>query len=345
MKIGSHYQFGPLVRGLIVGGVIAWAFLTLFPFYWTIVTSFKNLRVIVAGPTYFPFLDFEPTMFAWKEIFFEDRGKSLFRNMRNSAVIAIVASIIATAFGTMAAYALVRYRFKTPLIAGLAFVVIAIGGYVILFNLGQGRFVSIMVPFSLALLVSIILGNMKLPGPQLGNSDIVFWFVSQRMFPPIVSAFALFLLYSELGKAGFKLTDTFLGMTLCYIAFSLPIVVWLMRDFFESVPIEIEEAAIVDDVPVWRIFVQIVLPMVMPGLAATFMITLAFVWNEYLFALFLTNTNWQTLPILVASQISQRGDEWWALSTASLLAIAPMVIVVWILGRLMRSGMMLGSIK
>src|SRR3546814_14529471 len=73
-------------------------------------------------------------------------------------------------------------------------------------------------------------------------------------------------------------------MTLCYTAFSLPIVVWLMRDFFQALPVEIEEAALVDDVPRLRIFLEIVLPMARPGLIATAMITLGLVWNEFLFA-------------------------------------------------------------
>ena len=144
---------------------------------------------------------------------------------------------------------------------------------------------------------------------------------------------------------GFQLIDSYVGLTLCYVAFSLPIVVWLMRDFFEAIPIEVEEAAMVDNVPSWRIFLGIVVPMSMNGLLATFMITLAFVWNEFLFALFLTNSRWQTLPILVAGQNSQRGDEWWAISAAALVAIVPMMIMAGLLSRMMRSGLLLGAIK
>ena len=344
MKIGNVSQFGLTVRAVIITAVLVWAFFTLFPFYWTMVTSFKTVKDIIVGPSYFPWIDFQPSLHAWEDLFAGRRGK-FGDNLISSTLVSIVSALVATVLGTMASYALVRYRFRVPLGAGLAFAIIAIGGFVILSSLGMGRFVSISVSFFLALIVSVILGNMRLPGPLLGNDDIIFWFVSQRMFPPIVAAFALFLLYSEIGKQGFKMIDTFLGLTLCYSAFSLPIVIWLMRDFFSSIPIEIEEAAIVDDIPIWRIFLQIVIPMVMPGLAATFMITLAFVWNEYLFALFLTNIDWQTLPIIVVSQISQRGDEWWALSTAALVAIMPMIVVVWALGRMMRSGLLLGSIK
>ena len=118
-----------------------------------------------------------------------------------------------------------------------------------------------------------------------------------------------------------------------------------MRDFIAILPVDVEEAALVENVPSWRIFFGIVLPMARPGLIATFVITLAFVWNEFLFALFLTNSKWQTLPILVAGQNSQRGDEWWAISAAALVAIIPMVIIAGLLGRLMRSGLTIGAVK
>ena len=152
-------------------------------------------------------------------------------------------------------------------------------------------------------------------------------------------------MYTEIGRMGFKLVDTFWGLTFCYVAFSLPIVIWLMRDFFQALPVEVEEAAMVDNVPTWRIFTGIVVPMSLPGLIATFLITLSSLWNEFLFALFLTTSQWQTLPILVAGQNSQRGDEWWAISAAVLIAITPMMVLAGFLSRLMRSGLLLGAIK
>ncbi len=134
-------------------------------------------------------------------------------------------------------------------------------------------------------------------------------------------------------------------MTLCYTAFSLPIVVWLMRDFFQALPVDIEEAALVDDVPRFRIFLEIVLPMARPGLIATSMITLSFVWNEFLFSLLLTAGSWQTLPIMLSGQNSYRGDEWWAISVAAMISIGPMMVMAILLARLMRSGLLLGSIR
>lgn len=345
MSARSLTGLSPGARRLAAFGCIAWCFITLFPLYWVVVTAFKTPPGVVGGPTYIPFVDFTPTLQPFIDLYQGIRGE-FFRTFLNSTLVGLSSAVIATAIGAMAAYALVRFEFRVRLASGLAFFVLALGGYLV-FNttLGFTRPQALLLGFPIALVAAILVNRLPLPGPILGNEDILFWFVSQRMFPPIVTAFALYLLYTEIGRLGFQLVDSFTGMTLCYVAFSLPIVVWLMRDFFEALPIEVEEAAMVDNVPTWRIFLGIVVPMSMNGLIATFLITLAFVWNEFLFALFLTNAKWQTLPILVAGQNSQRGDEWWAISAAALVAIIPMMIMAALLGRMMRSGVLLGAIK
>ncbi|WEX75500.1 carbohydrate ABC transporter permease [Sinorhizobium numidicum] len=332
-------------RWLALGGCLLWLAFTLFPLYWVAITSFKTPLAVVGGPTYLPFGDFEPSLTAWNELVSGQRGQ-FYNTFIASLIVSLSAAVLATGIGAMAAYALVRFTFRFRLLSALIFVVIAFGGFLLGRNvLGFGQGISLIYAFIAALALAVISSRFRLPGPELGNNDIVFWFVSQRMFPPIVAAFALYLMYTEVGKLGFKLVDSYIGLTFAYIAFSLPIVVWLMRDFFEALPVEVEEAAMVDNVPTWRIFFGIVLPMSKPGLIATFMITLAFVWNEFLFALFLTSSKWQTLPILVAGQNSQRGDEWWSISAAALVAIIPMVVMAGLLSRLMRSGLLLGAIK
>ncbi|MGP1397091.1 MAG: carbohydrate ABC transporter permease [Inquilinaceae bacterium] len=332
--------FMPLVFGLC----LIWFLITLFPFYWTLITSFKPPNAVNGGPTYLPFIDFQPTVKAYLDAASGSRGDFV-RPFVNSTLIGLSATFLSVLMGSMAAYALVRFPFRVRLLAGVAFAVIGIGLFLLGTQLGLSRAQAMGVSFVIALPTSVVLNGMKLPGPVLGNNDVVFWFVSQRMFPPIVTAFALYLLYSELGKEGLVMLDTYWGMTLCYTAFSLPIVIWLMRDFFQALPVEIEEAALVDDVPRLRIFFEIVLPMARPGLIATSMITLGFVWNEFLFALLLTTADRQTLPILLAGQNSYRGDEWWAISVAAMVSIGPMMIIAILLARLMRSGLTLGGIR
>lgn len=341
----SVRDFKGAARWWALAGCLFWVAFTLFPLYWVAITSFKSPTGVVGGPTYLPFIDFTPSLAAWEDLFSGVRGE--FRDtFIASTIVGLSAALIATSLGAMAAYALVRFEFRVALASALIFFAVALGGY--LLGIGYGgmaRTQALLHAFAAALILSIASSFVRLPGPVLGNDDIVFWFVSQRMFPPIVTAFALFLMYTEIGRMGWRLIDSYVGLTLAYVAFSLPIVIWLMRDFFAALPLEVEEAAMVDNVPSWRIFFGIVLPMSKPGLIATFMITLAFVWNEFLFALFLTNSRWQTLPILVAGQNSQRGDEWWAISAAALIAIVPMTIMAAALSRLMRSGLLLGAIK
>ncbi|MDR6288926.1 multiple sugar transport system permease protein [Inquilinus ginsengisoli] len=345
MRGAQDMNGGGIKRGFIFLLCLGWFLVTLFPVYWTLITSFKPPTAVNGGPTYLPWIDFQPTVQAWVDAWSGLRGDFI-TPFVNSTLIAVSATALAVLLGSMAAYALVRFPFQVRLLAGLSFAVVAIGAFLLLGNvLGLKRLPALGGALVLALAVSMLLNRLRLPGPVLGNDDVVFWFVSQRMFPPIVTAFALYLLYSEVGKAGFPLLDSYWGMVLCYTAFSLPIVVWLMRDFFQALPVEIEEAALVDDVPRIRIFFEIVLPMARPGLIATAMITLSFVWNEFLFSLLLTAGSWQTLPILLSGQNSYRGDEWWAISVAAMVSIAPMMVMAVLLARLMRSGLLLGSIR
>ncbi|WP_210528989.1 carbohydrate ABC transporter permease [Rubellimicrobium arenae] len=324
---------------------LLWFFVSLFPLYFVLVTAFKPPIAVSQGPTYIPWLDFQPTLQAFRDALSGLRG-DFWGPVVSSVLVSLSATALAVLLGSMAAYALLRFEFRIRLLAGVIFAVVSIGGFLVLNSLWGLR-----VPYALgivlvaALVLSVLANRLPLPGPVMKNDDVTFWFVSQRIFPPIVSAFALFLLYSELGKAGVRLLDNFPGLVLAYTAFGLPFAVWLMRDFLQTVPLEVEEAALVDNIGRFRIFFQIVLPMSLPGLIATSMIVLAFIWNEFLFALLLTSGKWQTLPILLAGQNSSRGDEWWAIAVAALISIAPMVVVATILGRMMRSGLLSGSIK
>lgn len=335
-------------RGLKRVGLVycfIWLALFAFPLWWVLVTAFKPPLAVSQGPTYFPFIDFQPTIKAFQVAFSGTRGDFLDAFL-NSVFISIASTTLSVFFGSMAAYALVRFQFQVRLLSGLIFAAISIGGFLLLNSVLDLRAPTALgIVMIAALAVCVPLNRLPMPGPVLKNDDVTFWFVSQRMFPPIVAAFALFLLYAETAKAGVPLFDSFAGMTVAYTAFGLPFAIWLMRGFFRTVPVEVEEAALVDNIGRLRIFFQIVLPMSLPGLIATTMIVLAFIWNEFLFALLLTSSKWHTLPMLLAGQNSSRGDEWWAISVATLVSIVPMVIVATLLGRMMRSGLLTGSIK
>src|SRR2546426_918169 len=126
---------------------------------------------------------------------------------------------------------------------------------------------------------------------------------------------------------------------------AVPIVVWLMRDYFQSVPLELEESAAIDGASRYRIFRTIVLPLSVPGLVATFLFVLVFAWNEYLFALFLTTAKAQTLPMTVAAQNATRGPQWWYMSVLILIMIVPVIAMAIALERYIARGLLVGALK
>ncbi len=118
------------------------------------------------------------------------------------------------------------------------------------------------------------------------NPDISFFFLSQLILPPVVLALPFLVLYKELA-----LLDTRIGLILLYTLTVLPIVIWIMRDQFASIPIELEEAALVDGLSIWGAFLTIILPIALPGMVAAFILSLVLTWNEYFFAALLTGSN------------------------------------------------------
>lgn len=174
----------------------------------------------------------------------------------------------------------------------------------------------------------------------MGNDGLAFWFVSQRMLPPVAVVLAYLLLYRDL-----KLLDTQVGMGLAYVTFNLPLAVWIMRDFFAQVPREIEESAAIDGASPWRIFWRIAMPLAVPGLVASFLLSLIFNFNEYLFAIILTATKSTMFPIMLASQFTGDSIRFWILSVLALMNILPAMLISLVLERYIVQGLFAGAVK
>ena len=172
------------------------------------------------------------------------------------------------------------------------------------------------------------------------NKDISFFFLSQLILPPVVLAMPFLVLYKELA-----LLDTRIGLILLYTLMVLPIVIWVMRDQFDTIPLELEQAALVDGCSVWGAFLRIILPIALPGMVAAFILSVILCWNEYFFAALLTSTNAKTLPVLVASQTGSAGIFWWALAALATASILPLVLIGIFLERYIVKGLTAGSIK
>ncbi|MBF9032625.1 ABC transporter permease subunit [Rhodobacterales bacterium HKCCE2091] len=172
------------------------------------------------------------------------------------------------------------------------------------------------------------------------NDDISFFFLSQLILPPVVLALPFLVLYREV-----DLLDTRLGLILLYALTVMPIVIWIMRDQFGSIPTELEEAALVDGLSIWGAFLTIILPIALPGMVAAFILCLVLTWNEYFFAALLTSTEAVTLPVMVASQTGSQGINWWSMAALSTAAILPLVVIGIVLERYIIKGMAAGAVK
>jgi multiple sugar transport system permease protein len=199
-----------------------------------------------------------------------------------------------------------------------------------------------------ASILALVLGSLAAYGLSrfrykfawMRNDDILFFFMSQLILPPVVLALPFLVLYKAL-----SLLDTRIGLILIYTLTVLPIVIWIMRDQFNSIPIELDEAAFVDGLSIWGAFIRIALPLALPGMVAAFILSLMLCWNEYFFAALLTSTDAKTLPVMVASQTGSQGINWWSMAALSTAAIAPLVLVGIFLERYIVSGLTAGSGK
>ena len=174
----------------------------------------------------------------------------------------------------------------------------------------------------------------------LGGQGLPFAILMVRMTPPIAMVVPFFLFAKAAG-----LLDSSLAVIATYAFFTLPVVVWMMLGFFGELPVELEEAALVDGCTRPRAFLQVVLPLAAPGLAATAILTALLTWNEFLFALVLTRARTRTLPVLVNFFVTQRTVDYGLMCAMGILMAAPMVLFGLLVQKHLVRGLTLGAVK
>jgi multiple sugar transport system permease protein len=259
--------------------------LILLPVYWMVNMSLKDRAEFAARP---PTLIVErPTTANYYDLLVTQR---FYLKGRNSLIVAIIAATLAVTVGTLAAYALSRFRL-----------------------------------------------------PKNFNYHLLFTILTIRMFPPIVTVIPLFAFYNR-EFFGFKLYDTQIGLGLIHGFMELPLVLWMMIGFFRDIPRDMEEAALVDGDSRFAVLRKIALPLVAPGLAATFILVFIASWNEFLVALILTGSRAQTLPIAVAGQIGQYDVQWGNMMAAGVITTIPVLILALVTQRYLTRGLAVGGV-
>jgi multiple sugar transport system permease protein len=332
--LGQPTRAGAFISYLLLG---FWALVVLFPIYWLITASFKEMFQVNNGPFFIPWVDFAPSLENWRYIFV-DIWRDTYRPFINTVIIALTSSALALLIGGSAAYGLTRFEYR-PRVAGVWL-------FIVLLVLSILAVVVVGIPWPLVLAIAAALFFLllqpiiKRTNRSLGNNDIAFWLISQRMLPPVASIIPIYLLFQNL-----RMLDTHAALIITYIATNLPIVVWLMRDYFLNIPKELEESARVDGASPYRVLWSIVLPLSTPGLVATFLFVLVFAWNEYLVALFLSLAKTQTMPLLVAGQNGTRGPQWGYMSVLICIMIIPVIAMAIALERYISRGLLVGAVK
>ncbi len=367
-------RMAPASKVLVYSLLAVWTVFVFFPIYWVIITSFKDAAAVNQGPFYIPFVDFQPTLDAWRSQFSEDAncnvasiGRQYFLLAYNSVAFmlspfvtiapmepqickiylaftnSIVVSVISTALcitvGSMAAFALARIQYRPKFGNILIFVLLCVAVILATSYGGVPWYMSTAV--ALALFFFLVRAIGKHFRMTLGNGDILFWIISQRILPPIVVVIPVYVMFQAI-----RMLDTHFALIVLYAVANLPIVVWLMHDFFANLPIELEESAQLDGATRPRIFWEIVLPLTRPGLAATTLLTLVLNWNEYLFAVFLATVKVQTMPIMVAAKnAGEKGVFWWEMCAVIVVMIIPVIVMAILLTRFISKGVLMGAVK
>jgi multiple sugar transport system permease protein len=263
------------------------ALIMLFPVFWMLETSFKNIQSIYANPP--EFLGWSPTLENYRNVFVERGGtgevSDLVRNFANSVVIAIATTVLTTLVGVPAAWAYSRFSLK-------------------------------------------------------GEKDQLFSILATRFLPPVVVVIPLFVMWREIG-----LYDTHLGLVLLYIGFNLPLTIWMMKGFIDEIPADYEEAAMTDGYSRLEAASKISLPMMLPGIAATAVFTLIFTWNEFVFAIFLTNDAATTVPPAIAGLIGGQQTPWGLVAASAMVFGAPVVLFGTLVRKHLATGMSFGAVR
>ena len=304
-----------LIKGVRIVIIIVFVIIGLIPISIMGMTAFKSRSAVVQVP---PQLTFEPTL---EGIVFllTDRsnlsGRRLEEAKANADELGLFGQVALRSGQTITGPSDFVSRLTNSLI-------IAIG--------------STIFSVALGLFAAYAFSRFDLPG----KDDLLFFILSTRMLPAVVVTIPLFLMYRQVG-----LYDTHAGMILLYTVFNLSLTTWLLKGFIDEIPLEYEEAALIDGYSRFQAFYKIVLPQAATGIAATTVFAFIFAWNEYAFALMLTSQGARTAPPAIATMQGRGGIEWSAIAAGSLAFLIPVVIITFALRKHLLRGVTFGAIR
>jgi multiple sugar transport system permease protein len=183
---------------------------------------------------------------------------------------------------------------------------------------------------------------------RTGGTPFSLAILGTQMLPPVALVIPFYLIVRqtlEIGGHELKMFDRGITLAIVYLSFNLPFVVWILMGFFESIPIDLEEAAQVDGATPFRAFRQVIMPLALPGLMAAGIFAFVLSWNEFLFALILTGRESRTMPVALASLMTSQGNQVGAICAATISMMVPIVVLTWFIQRHLVQGLTFGAVK
>jgi multiple sugar transport system permease protein len=301
-----------------------WTLVSLFPLCWSVSTSLKGPLDVVSGPVYLPFIDYSPSLEAWRYIFFNPNGH-FFQRYLNSIVVASLSAALTVLLAALAIYGLTRYR-STP---WLALLLSAAAGLMIISAALASRVSAGLALTAIAVIASLGAALIWRTPHSVQNVGMMLAILASRLLPPVVVVLPIYLMAQLSG-----MLDTRSALIFVYTATNLPVALWLLQPVLGSVKSELEEAAEIDGASRLRILLQIVVPGVAPGVLAAGAVVFLLCWNEYLFSVYLAPDRAMTVPPYLAAQMSVReqqagsdAEEWTHLAAAIVATMAPLVVI------------------
>lgn len=208
---------------------------------------------------------------------------------------------------------------------------------------------SLIIATSNAILVSVLavmttyaLSRWRLPGDE----NIFFWTITNRMAPPAAFMLPLFLIFTRVFKIGdWSLFDTRIGLILLYCVFNLPFAIWLLKGIIDGIPVDLDEAALVDGADTLTVLIRIIVPLAAPGIAISAILSWVFAWNEYIFAATLTSVNARTITTGLAEFVTVTGTNWGEMAAVAMMSLLPALIFLAFVQRYIVMGLTFGAVK
>ncbi len=174
-----------------------------------------------------------------------------------------------------------------------------------------------------------------------GKKPVLFAFLVAQMFPGAILIVPLYNIMKDLG-----LLNTFAGLIIAYSTLSLPFAVWMLKGFFDAIPVSLEEAAMIDGMSAFGTFFRIILPLSLPGLAVTGFFSFITAWNEFMFALtFMTGESHYTLPVGLRTYVFEFNTQWHLMAAGAIIVTIPVLVVFLVAQRFLISGLTAGGVK